>query len=501
LTPTGTALAQNRIGTAAVIVFVWCAATPLTVVAGIVTTGYAVTGHTAMPAAFILNAVVLLVFCVGFTTMGQHVKQVGGLYAYVAQGLGRPMGVGAAWIALVSYNALQIALYGAIGSATGWLVVLVTGVDLTWWLIAGACWLLVGALGLANIVINQRVLAVLLLAEIGVLVLFGLADITQPANGFALHTLSPTHLLGVGFGANMALAFLGSVGFEAVASFARVMKDPVKTMRRATYGSVAFIGALYAFSSWAMIVAVGEGQIVAQATDQGVELIFNLAGSRLGTTVMTVGMVLFATSVLAAMISFHNLVSRVMFSLGLERVLPAWLGRENRAEAPSAASLTQSALGLLVIVGYTVGPWTDPLVHLFYFGGAIGGVGVLILVLLTAVAVVGYFAADRRGESLWRVRLMPILAVVLLTGVTYAVLDNVAILLGVPGQHVLVWGVRLAFAVILTLGAAYAGYLRWRRPQVYAAIGLGADAGTAPRIPTPREPTHSRATRPEAKVR
>lgn len=54
-----------------------------------------------------------------------------------------------------------------------------------------------------------------------------------------------------------------------------------------------------------------------------------------------------------AMISFHNAVARYMFALGRERVLPAALARtEPRTGAPRVASLTQSAVGLVVIAVY-----------------------------------------------------------------------------------------------------------------------------------------------------
>jgi amino acid transporter len=92
LTPTRSTLAANRLGTVAVVIFVWSAATPLTVVAGIVTTGYAVTGQLGMSAAFGVNGLVLMLFAVGYTAMAARIGQVGGLYAYLARGLHRLAG-------------------------------------------------------------------------------------------------------------------------------------------------------------------------------------------------------------------------------------------------------------------------------------------------------------------------------------------------------------------------------------------------------------------------
>ena len=106
------ALARDRLGVAAVVFFVMSAAAPLTVVAGVVPTGLAVTGLTGISIAFVAMAVVLAIFAVGYVAMSRHISNAGAFYAYISQGIGRPVGVGAAWLALVAYNCFQIAAYG-----------------------------------------------------------------------------------------------------------------------------------------------------------------------------------------------------------------------------------------------------------------------------------------------------------------------------------------------------------------------------------------------------
>src|SRR5215212_3879366 len=125
-------LARNRLGVPAVVYFVLSAAAPLLVTAGVVTTGYAVTGVTGIPLAFLVIGVVLALFSVGFVAMARHVANAGAYYTYIAQGLGRPLGVGAAWVALLAYNALQVGLYGAIGSAAIPLLNQWFGVTVAW---------------------------------------------------------------------------------------------------------------------------------------------------------------------------------------------------------------------------------------------------------------------------------------------------------------------------------------------------------------------------------
>lgn len=89
-----------------------------------------------------------------------------------------------------------------------------------------------------------------------------------------------------------------------------------------------------------MSVAVGPDQIVAAAGEQEIDLIFNLGGEHLGSVFADIGYALLLTSLLAAMIAFHNITARYGFSLGRERVLPAGLlTRRSGADVPDVSLL------------------------------------------------------------------------------------------------------------------------------------------------------------------
>ncbi|MEV4513821.1 APC family permease [Dactylosporangium sp. NPDC049525] len=455
------------------------AAAPLTVVAGLVTTGFAVTGVTGIPLAFLVVGVVLAVFSVGYVAMARHVANAGAFYAYITQGLGRPFGVGAAWVALVAYNALQVALYGAIGAAAKPLFSAWFGVNIAWWVIALVVWTLVAVLGVLRVDVNGTVLAVLLLAEIAVMLVFNAANLLHPAGGaVSFDTLAPSNLTAAGVGAALSMAVLGFVGFESAVVYAEESKDARRTVRVATYTSVALIAALYACSAWAMTVAVGPERIVAASQEQGPEVVFNLAAAQLGGPAADIGHALFLTSLIAAMISFHNLIARYTFALGREQVLPAWLGSTSRSGAPKIGSLLQSLVGLVVIVLYAVAGW-DPLVHLFFTAGTSGGYGVLVLVTATSIAVVTYFSRQRALESVWRRLIAPLLAAAALAVIAYLASANFDVLLGVAPDSTLRWAIPATYLAVAVLGVGWALILKIVRPHVYANIGLGAKAATS----------------------
>ncbi|HEY6798455.1 MAG TPA: hypothetical protein VI248_27565 [Kineosporiaceae bacterium] len=144
------ALAEERLGAVSVVFFVMSAAAPLTVVAGTLATAFAVTGSLGLPAAFAAVGCVLGLFAVGYVAMSRHLPHSGALYAYVAHGLGRTGGVAAAWVSLLSYNLIQVCLYGAIGAAVSPLLAGTAAAGLPWWVFALVAWALVALLGVPS---------------------------------------------------------------------------------------------------------------------------------------------------------------------------------------------------------------------------------------------------------------------------------------------------------------------------------------------------------------
>lgn len=474
------ALAANRLGIPSVIFFVMTAATPLTVVAGTVTTGYATTGLIGIPVAFIAIGIVLALFSVGYVAMAPYTANAGAFYAYISRGIAKPLGVGGAWVALVSYCMLQVSLYGGVGVAAAPVLKDWFGVSAPWWLIALVAWAIVAITGIQQVSMNGKILAVLLCCEVAVIVVFSFTDLFHPAhNAVSFSTLSPGNLIGSGVGALFSLAILGFVGFESAVVFSEESKDPKRTVRVATYLAVAIIAVLYAFASWAMSVATGPDKIVSDSQNQQLDLVFNLAAQHLGPALVDLGHLLFVTSMLAAMISFHNTTARYMFALGRERVLPASLGRTSRRTgSPIAGSLVQTVVGLVIILVWAL-VGLDPLIQLFFWFSTTGGVGILFLLVLTGIGTIVFFSRTNNGETLWQRRIAPIAATVLLLIVTYFAVTNFAVLLGVSNNSPLVWAFPVGFVVIGIAGVLWGLVLRARQPEVYKSIGLGAKRAIA----------------------
>jgi len=102
-----------------------------------------------------------------------------------------------------------------------------------------------------------------------------------------------------------------------------------------------------------------------------------------------------------------------------------------------------------------------------------------MLLAATSVAVIAFFARDPRGENAWRRLAAPALAGFVLTGIAVLAVQHYAILLGVPPGYPAAWVLPGCYGVVAMAGLGWALVLKSRRPDVYAAIGLGPHAITA----------------------
>jgi hypothetical protein len=166
-----------------------------------------------------------------------------------------------------------------------------------------------------------------------------------------------------------------------------------------------------------------------------------------------------------------------MFALSREGVLPGALSRTSRASIPRAASITQSVSGLAVIAVFAATRW-PAMNGLFFGGGAMGGLGVMILLALTSVAVIRYFRTQPGPQSGWATITAPALSALLLAAAIVLAIAHFGTLLGTRPGNPAAWLLPAAFGAAAAAGLCWGMFLRTRRPHVYATIGLGAHATT-----------------------
>ena len=261
---------RGNLGVASIVFMVVAAAAPLGVIGGVVPLGLASGNGAGFPATFVVSTVILLLFAVGFTALTPYVEEAGAFFSYVRKSLGFPTGIGIAFVALLSYVAIEAGVYGLLGPAGAAAVELFGGPSLPWWLFAALAFAVTTYLGYRNIQLSSRVLAVLLTAEIAIVAVLDLVIVVQGGDhGLSNGIVNPNAIFSGSLGIGLLFALISYVGFEATAIFRDEARTPERTIPRATYAALILIGAFYAITSWALVSGWGDEQAVTRATESG----------------------------------------------------------------------------------------------------------------------------------------------------------------------------------------------------------------------------------------
>jgi amino acid transporter len=429
---------RGNLGVTSIVFMVVAAAAPLGVIGGVVPLGLAAGNGAGFPATFVASTIILLLFAAGFTALTPYVEDAGAFFSYVRKAFGFPVGIGIAFVALFSYVALEAGVYGLLGPAGGAVVELFGGPSLPWWLFAAVAFAITTYLGYRNIELSSRVLGVLLTAEIAIVLVLDLVIVLKGGDhGLSSGIINPHAVFSGSLGIGLLFALISYVGFEATAIFRDEARTPERTIPRATYVALILIGVFYAVTSWALVSGWGDEVAVQKATDSGGTFLADTAERYIGLVGTDIITVLYFTSLFACILAFHNVASRYVFALSQRDVLPESLSRpHDKHGSPHTASLWISgvvAVSVFLAVIFNL----DPAAQFYTWFAGTTTVGFVLLLIATSLAVLVFFAKDRRGYTQWRVRIAPALGLVGLVTVLVLIVLNLKDLVG--GSEVLGW--------------------------------------------------------------
>ncbi len=444
---------------------------PLSVFVGFITVIIGFGNGLGVPVTYLGAGLLMMLFAVGFTAMSRRLPNPGAFYAYITAGLGRPLGLGAAFVALVSYLFILVGGYAFGGLSWQALVRdVLGGPDLPWWLYTGLAMLVVGVLGYFRIQLSARILTVFMCFEIVAIVAYDLVVLGRGgASGVNLESFAPSNVVSGSIGLAVLFGIVCFSGFEATAVFREEARDPQRTIPRATYLAIALMAGLYALSSWALVLGIGSETVVADSAADPTGTALNSVAVYLGTISLDVVTVLLCTSIFAANLATHNVSARYVYSLSVDRIFPRSLGAVHAIESsPHRASIATSVISFLALAGCIIGGGEATTLYAVLVG--IGGYSLILLLLLTSVSVVAYFRGTADGEvTLWRSVLAPGLASLGLLAAFVLATQNVALMIG--GSQGMANFLIGLFLGLLVLGVVVALVLRSKRSDVYQRIG------------------------------
>ncbi|MGN8132722.1 APC family permease [Paenarthrobacter sp. 22069] len=459
-------LRPNKLGVLAIAFFAIAAAAPMAAVVGASPVLFSATGA-GTPVIYVIAALLVALFSVGYLRMSQHITNAGGFVAYMAKGLGTKWATGGAGIAILTYLSLQIGLWSQFGVFAQLLVEGITGLNIPVYLWIAVLLAVVTGLTMRGVDASLKVLGVLIVGEAFAVAALVISLIAQKGIGiFTFEGFSGSTVFGPGLGISLLFAFACFTSFEATVVFAEEAKEPRRTIPRAAYFVIAFVGIFYTISTWAISGAIGINNIQTVATDNPAGMIFDLAGTSAGYWLSMTMQILVVTSFLAMLLGLSNMFSRYLFSLGRAGALPTKLSAVSKTGAPHVAGLINGIVVLAVISIFLLAG-ADPITTVFSWFVALGTAGFITILLVTSAAIVVFFARNGMRDNLWVTVIAPSLSFLAFTVIGYLTLDNYDALLGGAGgiARWLLLGIPLLFVAGIARGA--------QKPSINFAAVIG----------------------------
>ena len=342
---------------------------------------------------YVLATVAMAFTAWSYAEMSSVVPHAGSVFVYASQGLGRPAGFLAGWLAMLDYLLIPSVAYLFSGIALHALVPSVPA-----WIFTVAAFAVTTALNLVGVGVAARVGTVVLVAEIAVLAVFVvLAVATLASTGATRAWLSP--LVGLGaFDASVvvgaiSVAVLSYLGFDAIAGFAEENTGDAREVGRAILFCLVVAGVLFVTQTYlaSLLSAMDPAELAAHPERQGT-VFYDITRAALAPWLASVIAVTKAIGPAFAAMTGQAAAARLLFGMARDGRLPRALAAvDARHGVPRASLVTAAVLTLVVSVWAARRP--DGLEVLV----SIVDVGALAAFTLLHASVVGYFVRQRRG--------------------------------------------------------------------------------------------------------
>jgi amino acid transporter len=491
-------LKVGSIGIFAVVFMALSGSAPITAMTGNVPIAVGFGTGVYTPASFILAAVVLTIFTVGYSAMSRHVVATGSFFGYISQGLGQVVGMASGLMATVAYIVFEASLIGIFSSFARSTISSFGGPTIPWIWIAIVGMSAIAVMGYFNIRLSGRLLAVFLVTEVAILLILGVAVLVKGGgpNGLMLGSLNPAKALTavpsdakVGIvgsaGIGLFFCFWSWVGFETVAVYGEESKDPKRIVPRALFVAVLAVAVIYVFVSWMAVAGNGSNHAIAISRSANpFSLFFGITRTFVGVWAEKVYQVLIITGSFACALAFHNSASRYMYAVGREvpsKRIRATLGATHSTQgSPHICSIVQTVITVAIVLAFF---WFQhptaaaPDVAFDYLYGLMAILGTMIILIcqsLVSFSVISYFHIKKlhpETKNIFRTFLAPLVGALGMIYVVYLLFKNLKFAAGLAAGSPVFTAIPWIVGVSAVLGIAYALFLKFKMPEDYKLIG------------------------------
>jgi amino acid transporter len=424
--------------------------------------------------SLVLGVIIALAGCM-FTAlsigqMARHLPSAGGMYTYIARGLGSKLGFLAGWGFDLAYPLVVPLVTILFGSILGSTLQAHFGYSYDLWWPIGTIFSIavVGAANYFGIQVSTRFGILLGTFEILVMVALSLTLIVSAGSRNTLSVFTTQYATVPGFKgmsgiiAGSVYGVLAFIGFDAAAPLAEETRNATRNVGRAVVGSCLIVGLFYVLTTYAATVYFGAGRFVSFYTAGGGNP-WNL----MATAVWGVGWVVLFIALLNSSAACANggacAATRCLWAMGRIRVIPSAFGKtQRRFRSPHIAIF--ATFGAAAALALWLGEQYSPTTAFALLGTIITG-AILPIYVAVNIACIAYFWRERRSEfNVIKHLLFPILGIVLFVPGFFAALGIELFKFVSPLSYPLNLA-GIVIAVWYVIGVALVIYFTIRHPE------------------------------------
>jgi amino acid transporter len=391
------------------------------------------------PLAVVFAMVACLFTAYSIGQLAKHLPSAGGMYTYVARGLGPFFGWLMAWAFALAEPLVAPILLAAFGfySATFLQVYLHINVDFTtlWVALAVVCGVLLWWLIYSGVQLSTRAGVVLGAIEITIFVFISALLIINAGDRNTIDVFIPGEQGIQPAFQGMIFCLLAFIGFEAAAPLGEEAREPRRTIPKAVIWSTVGVGAFYVFCYYAATVFFGP--------DRMADEFYTANGGDpwgfMGTEVLgTLGGILVVFAIINSSLANANsgatAATRSLFSMARGGLLPGFFAAIHPTHrTPVNAVHFQVLLAIVVAVAGGLYLANDPYeglgpINIYVFIGTMLGLLFAGMYMAVNVAVVGFYLRERRDEfNVIKHLLVPVLGVLAMIPAMMSVIGGLTI--------------------------------------------------------------------------
>ena len=433
--------------------------------------GTATTVGRAVPVAFALATIGVLLVAYGFVRLTQNFHHAGSVYGFVGATTGPRSGVVAGWGLIgtyIFYGCVTSMAAGIFGSKFLDEIGLWNNQpDTAGFLVGAIALVLAYFLAIAPARNGTRILLTVEAVTVVLILITAFIVLSKLIGGSAPHGLGvdwsvfsipqgtggSTVFLGVVFG------FLSFAGFEAAATLGEEAKNPRKDIPRAMLGTAIFGGVYFVFVTAVEVMGFGTDEAGVKAFVSSGSLMGDLGTQYVGSWIGTIITLGAAVSAFGCALACVVGASRMLFAIGRDSGNSALASVSAKNGTPTSATrLIVGAVALIVILWALIGG-AKPF-DIFLGSGVIG---TLILVAVYVLATIGaikflFFSGAKRAAT-WEI-IIPIAGLIVLV---YTLYRNV---IPFPAS-----GAARMYPIVSAIWLAVGLIAVWARPALTKKLG------------------------------